>query len=270
MLVSCNEIIEKKGIQFNINNLEWTRFILEKCDELNFDVILGASEGAIEYMGGYKTVADIVKNLIEELNIEIKVALHLDHGKTYESAFRAINAGFSSVMIDGSKLDFYENVELTKQVVRYAHPLGVSVEGELGEINGGIVNPEDVQKFVTLTGVDLIAVAVGTEHGVYQGEAKISFETIKKIKCLTGTPLVMHGGSGLSKEIIQRSLVLGIDKININTELQQAWAKGVREFLLESPDEYDPRKIIMAGEKNFKDEVERKINYVRELYEDKN
>ena len=255
--------------QFNINNLEWTRFILEQCQELNSPVILGASEGAIKYMGGYKTVFNLVKSLISDLNITIPVALHLDHGSSYESCVKAIDNGFTSVMIDASKYPLAENINITSKVVMYAKDKNVTVEAEVGAVGGeedGVANElayakvEDATKLVNETNIDFLAPALGSVHGIYKGEPKLDFERMVKIHDLTKLPLVLHGGSGIPDELIKKAISCGITKVNINTELQLAWSKAVREFLNENKEVYDPRKVIKSGEKALKEMVTEKVN----------
>lgn len=255
--------------QFNINNLEWTRFILEECQELNSPVILGVSEGAIKYMGGYKTVSNMVKALITDLNIKVPVALHLDHGSSYESCVKAIDNGFTSVMIDASKYPLDENINITKQVVMYAKNKNVTVEAEVGAVGGeedGVANElayakvEDATKLVNETNIDFLAPALGSVHGIYKGEPKLDFERMIKIHELTKLPLVLHGGSGIPDELIKKAISCGITKININTELQLAWSKAVRIFLNENDKVYDPRKIIKGGEAAMKEMIKQKIN----------
>lgn len=254
--------------QFNINNLEWTRFILEECQQLNSPVILGVSEGAIKYMGGYKTVSNLVKSLISDLNITIPVALHLDHGSSYESCVKAIDNGFTSVMIDASKYPLEENINITKQVVEYAKDKDVTVEAEIGAVGGeedGVANElayakvEDAVKLVSETNIDFLAPALGSVHGIYKGEPKLDFERMVKIHDLVKLPLVLHGGSGIPDELIKKAISCGITKININTELQIAWSKAVRSFLNENEKVYDPRKIIKGGEVAMKEMIKEKV-----------
>ena len=254
--------------QFNINNLEWTRFILEECQELNSPVILGVSEGAIKYMGGYKTVSNLVKSLISDLNITIPVALHLDHGSSYESCVKAIDNGFTSVMIDASKYPLEENINITKQVVLYAKDKSVTVEAEVGAVGGeedGVANElayakiEDAVKLVDSTNIDFLAPALGSVHGIYKGKPKLDFIRMEKIHKLVNIPLVLHGGSGIPDDLIQKAISCGICKININTELQIAWSQGVRQFLQVNQKVYDPRKIIKAGEKAMKEMIKEKV-----------
>ena len=253
---------------FNINNLEWTRFILEECEKLKTPVILGVSEGAEKYMGGFKTVADMVKNLINYLNITIPVALHLDHGSSYESCIDAIDSGFTSVMIDASKYSIEENIRITKQVVDYAHKRNVTVEAEVGAVGGeedGVADElayakvEDATRLVKETGIDFLAPALGSVHGIYKGEPKLDFVRMVKIHELVNLPLVLHGGSGIPDELIKKAISCGICKININTELQIAWSQGVRQFLSEDDKVYDPRKIIKSGERTMKEMIKEKV-----------
>lgn len=274
MLVNMKEMLNKADSgkyavpQFNINNLEWTRFILEECQELNSPVILGVSEGAIKYMGGYKTVSNLVKSLIRDLTITIPVALHLDHGSSYESCIKAIDNGFTSVMIDASKYPLEENINITKQVVLYAKDKNVTVEAEVGAVGGeedGIANElayakiEDAVKLVDSTNIDFLAPALGSVHGIYKGKPKLDFERMVKIHELTNLPLVLHGGSGIPDELIKKAISCGITKININTELQIAWSNAVRIFLNENDKVYDPRKIIKGGEIAMKEMIKEKI-----------
>lgn len=255
--------------QFNINNLEWTKYILEECEKLKTPVILGVSEGAIKYMGGPKVVSSIVTSLIEELNITISIALHLDHGSSFDICQKVIDAGFTSVMIDGSRLPLNENINLTKKVVEYAYPRNVTVEGEIGTIGGTEDNVanintnaklEDVIEYVNQTNIDMVAPALGSVHGPYKGQPDLDFNTMKQISENIKIPLVLHGGSGIPNDMIKKAISCGINKINVNTELQQAWNDGVREYIKINPDIYDPRKIISSGEKNLKKVVKEKTN----------
>ena len=274
MLVNMKEMLNKADSgkyavpHFNINNLEWTRFILEECQELNSPVILGVSEGAIKYMGGYKTVSNLVKSLISDLNITIPVALHLDHGSSYESCVKAIDNGFTSVMIDASKYPLEENINITKQVVLYVKDKNVTVEAEVGAVGGeedGVADElayakiEDAVKLVDSTNIDFLAPALGSVHGIYKGKPKLDFERMVKIHELIKLPLVLHGGSGIPDELIKKSISCGITKININTELQIAWSNAVRIFLNENDKVYDPRKIIKGGEIAMKEMIKEKI-----------
>ena len=254
---------------FNINNLEWTKYILEKCNELQKPVILGVSEGAIKYMGGYNVVSHLVYSLVKDLNISIDVCLHLDHGSSVESCKKAIDSGFSSVMIDASKYSLEENINITKEVVEYAHSKNITVEAEVGHIGGvedGIASGvlvaslDDCIKFVKETKVDMLAPAIGSVHGFYKGEPKLDFELLTSLKNNINIPLVLHGGSGIPEDKIIKAIKLGISKININTELQQAWHEGVLKFVENKKEVYDPRKIISSGEENLKNIVEYKLS----------
>lgn len=270
MLVNMNQMLKKAKEEhyavphFNINNLEWTKFILEECNELNVPVILGVSEGAVKYMGSYLVVADLVKAMIKSLNIKIPVCLHLDHGSSLESCISAIDAGFSSVMIDGSKLPLEENIKITKEVVSYAHERGISVEAEVGHIGTTDDNMtkeetnatlEDCQILYENTNIDALAAALGSVHGFYKKEANLDFETMELINKSLPVPLVLHGGTGIPDDKIRMAISKGISKININTELQSVWSKAVRKYLLENEDVYDPRKIISSGEAAMKERI---------------
>ena len=254
---------------FNINNLEWTKYILEEANRLGQPVILGVSEGAKKYMGGFSTIVGMVEGLLLDLNIHIPVVLHLDHGSSFEVCKDAIDSGFSSVMIDASRLPFDQNVEITQRVVEYAHRRGVSVEAEIGHIAGsedevvstGSTNATyaEAVEFVRLTGVDLFAPALGSVHGLYKGEPNLDFETMKQISEAVSVPLVLHGASGIDDEKIRKAISCGISKINVNTEFQIVWHEKVLEFVKEHPDVYDPRMIISSGEIAMKKAIEEKI-----------
>lgn len=271
MLVNFKEMLmnAKKGKyavpHLNINDLEWTKYILEKCNELQVPVILGVSEGAAKYMGGYNAVVGMVKGLMKDLNITIPVCLHVDHGSTKEACIKAIDAGFTSVMIDASRHELEENIRITKEVVDYAHERGVSVEAEVGHIGGTEDNItssatnatlEDCLTLYENTGIDSLAPALGSVHGFYKGEPNLDFETMKIINENLPIPLVLHGGTGIPDDKIKKAISCGISKININTELQSVWSKAVRKFLEENKDVYDPRKIIGSGEAAMKNRIE--------------
>lgn len=273
MLVNMNEILKFAKDnnyavpQFNINNLEWTRFILEACQEKNSAVILGVSETTIEYMGGYKNVRDIVINLIEYLDITVPVVLHLDHGKSYDSCKKAINSGFSSVMIDVSMLSLEDNIKETNKVIEYAKIRNVSVEGEFGYIgtsNSKELRPtlEQILKYVRETNLDALAPSIGNLHGVYNEEPNLDFSLLKSLKENIDIPLVLHGGSGLDDNNIKKLILNGINKININTDLQLAWTNSVREYLKENSIS-DPRKVIKSGEQSLKQTIYEKIELFR-------
>jgi len=254
-------------LHFNINNLEWTKYILEECERLGVDVILGVSEGAIKYMGGYNTVAMLVKGLIKDMNIKIGVCLHLDHGSTVESCKKAIDAGFTSVMIDASKYKIDENIKYTKQVVDYAHVKGVTTEAEIGHIGGSeddinndifLARLDECIKLYESTNIDSLAPAVGSVHGLYKEEANLNFSLIKEIADHLPIPLVLHGATGIEVEKIKKAIACGICKININTELQVVWSKEIRKFIKENELVYDPRKIIGSG----KDAMQKRIREI--------
>ena len=250
---------------FNINNLEWTKFILEKVEELHVPVILGVSEGAAKYMGGYKTVVDMVIDLHDYLNVTVPVAIHLDHGSSFDVCKEAIDAGFTSVMIDASKYELDENIKIVTKVVEYAKIRNVSVEAEVGHVGGqedtvnsGILYAEvdDCVRFVNETGINFLAPALGSVHGPYKGEPNLQYDRMQEISDKTHVPLVLHGGSGLTPELFRHAISCGTCKINVNTELQQVWTKDVRLLLNNDADVYDPRKVIKGGEKAIKDKVE--------------
>ena len=280
MLVNGNKMLNEARnngtvvYHFNINNLEWARIILEECNKLNVPVILGASEGAIKYMGGYHVVVDMVKALIKDLNIKIDVCLHLDHGSSFDSCKCAINAGFTSVMIDASKLELSDNIKETKRVCDYAHPFNVSVEAEIGHVGGMeddvkstilLADYDECVKFVNETGIDSLAPAIGTVHGIYKGELNIDFELIKQLRNNLPIPLVMHGGSGLDHKILKKAIECGISKINVNSDIQAVWHESVVKFINENPNVYDPRKVIMSGESAMKEFIDHKINLLKEV-----
>ena len=258
------EILEKAKAEkyavaaYNVNNLEWARFILEASVESQSPLILAFSEGAINYMGGYNIAVNMVKNLVKDLNINIPIAIHLDHGKSFASCKKAIDAGFTSVMIDASALPIQENIKITKMVTDYAHKKGVTVEAEVGKVGGtdtevAYADANECKQLVEETHVDFLAPALGSVHGLYKGLPHIDFETTKKISEITGIPLVLHGGTGIPDDMLLEGIKSGICKININTELQLAWSMAVKKYLKENPDIYDPRKIIKSGEKAIKE-----------------
>ena len=272
-LVSMKEMLIKarKGHyavgQFNINNLEWTEAILDEAQALNAPVILGVSEGAAKYMGGWLVVSAMVKAYIKSKNITVPVALHVDHGSSFEVVKAAIDAGFSSVMIDASHFPFEENIEITKKVVEYAHARGVSVEAELGRVGGQedhvvaetmYADPEECRILVEKTGIDCLAPALGSVHGPYHGEPKLGFDEMAYINDLLKMPLVLHGGSGIPDEQLRKAIDRGTAKINVNTESQQAWTAIVREVLEKDKNVYDPRKIIGPGKEGIKNVVRAK------------
>lgn len=246
--------------QFNINNLEWTQAILQAAQENKSPAILGVSEGAAKYMGGYTVVMNMVNALMEEMDITVPIAVHLDHGSSYDACKAAIDAGFTSVMIDNSKLPIDENIENTRKVVEMAHANGVSVEAEIGSVGGtedgvtgGVIyaDPEECKRIVDEAGIDALAAALGSVHGDYDGEPQLGFDEMKEISELTGAPLVLHGGSGIPDYQIKKAIEFGHSKINVNTELQQAWTKRVREIIKTDDKVYDPRKIIGPGKEDI-------------------
>lgn len=266
-----NKAIEGKYAvgQFNINNLEWTKTILTVSEEMNSPVILGVSEGAARYMGGYRTVVNMVKGLMEDLGITVDVAIHLDHGTTFEKCKEAIDAGFTSVMIDASHHPLEENIRLTKEVVDYAKPRNVSVEAELGTVGGqeddisGSIKYADVDECVRLVNeaeIDCLAPALGSVHGPYKGEPVLGFKEMGEIGQATKKPLVLHGGTGIPDDKIKKSISLGTAKINVNTECQLAFARELRALLAKDDKVYDPRKIIGPAAKGIADAVREKIN----------
>lgn len=274
-LVSMKDMLNKalkEGYavgQFNINNLEWTQAILAAAQEENSPVILGVSEGAARHMGGFKVVTAMTKALIEEMNITVPVAIHLDHGSSFEKCKAAIDAGFTSVMIDASHHPFEENVETTAKVVEYAHARGISVEAELGTVGGqeddvvadGVIyaDPQECLELVKRTGIDTLAPALGSVHGPYKGEPKLGFDEMEEICKLTNMPLVLHGGTGIPTEHIQKAIARGTSKINVNTENQISFTKKVREVLANDAEAYDPRKYIVPGRDAIKATVIGKI-----------
>ena len=278
MLVSAKEMLDKAKAghyavgQFNINNLEWTKAVLLTAQELNSPVILGVSEGAGKYMTGYKTVAAMVKAMIEELNITVPVALHLDHG-SYEGCLKCVEAGFSSIMFDGSHYTIDENVAKTTELVALAHSKGMSIEAEVGSIGGeedGVIgmgecaDPKECKAIADL-GVDMLAAGIGNIHGKYPANwAGLSFETLDAIQQLTGDmPLVLHGGTGIPDDMIKKAISLGVAKINVNTECQLSFAAATREYIEAGKDlegkGFDPRKLLLPGTEAIKATVKEKM-----------
>lgn len=261
-LVSMTEMLNKAKEgkyavgQFNINNLEWTQAVLQAAVENNSPIILGVSEGAGKYMGGPVAIAGMVNGLLESLDVKVPVALHLDHGSSVEVCKQYIDAGFSSVMFDHSHYPIDENIELTQEVVAYAHAKGASVEAEVGTVGGeedGVIGGvkyadlEECKRMVSEAKIDALAAALGSVHGTYAGEPVLGFDEMKAISEATGAPLVLHGGSGIPEHQIKKAIELGHAKINVNTELQQQWTKAVREKLASDDKVYDPRKVIAPG-----------------------
>ena len=278
MLVSAKEMLEKAKAgqyavgQFNINNLEWTKAILLTAQENNSPVILGVSEGAGKYMTGFKTVAAMVKAMVEELNITVPVALHLDHG-TYEGCYKCIEAGFSSVMFDGSHFPIEENIAKTSELVKVCHEKGLSIEAEVGSIGGEedgvigageIADPNECKKIADL-GVDFLAAGIGNIHGKYPANWKgLDFDALAKTKELIGDlPLVLHGGTGIPADMIKKAISLGVAKINVNTECQLYFQEATRKYIEEGKDlegkGFDPRKLLAPGFEAIKVIVKEKM-----------
>ena len=278
MLVSAKEMLNKAKAghyavgQFNINNLEWTKSILLAAEETRSPVILGVSEGAGKYMTGYKTVVGMVNGMLEELNISVPVALHLDHG-SYEGCYKCIEAGFSSIMFDGSHYPIEENIEKTKELVKVAKGKGMSIEAEVGSIGGeedGVIgrgecaDPKEC-KSVADVGVTMLAAGIGNIHGKYpENWEGLSFDTLDAIQQLTGDmPLVLHGGTGIPDDMIKKAISLGVAKINVNTECQLAFADATRKYIEAGKDlegkGFDPRKLLAPGAEAIKDMVITKI-----------
>ena len=278
MLVSAKEMLNKAREgkyavgQFNINNLEWTKAILLTAQENNSPVILGVSEGAGKYMCGYKTVVGMVKGMLEELNITVPVALHLDHG-SFEGAKKCIEAGFSSVMFDGSHYPIEENIAKTKELVATCNNLGLSLEAEVGYIGGeedGVIgagacaDPDECKQIADL-GVTMLAAGIGNIHGKYpENWAGLSFETLEAVKAKVGDmPLVLHGGTGIPEDMIKKAISLGVAKINVNTECQLSFQAATRKYIEEGKDQqgkgFDPRKLLAPGFEAIKATVKEKM-----------
>lgn len=253
---------------YNINNLEWTKSILEVCSEDNSPVILAVTPGSIKYFGGYDVVFNTVKTLMFDLKIKIPVVLHLDHATSFEECKRAIDAGFTSVMIDASKSSIEENINITNSVIDYASKKNVTVEAEVGSFDGKDLHAslDDVSKFVLRTGVNSIAPAIGNYHGFYKEEVNLDFELLGAIAKETRIPLVLHGASFLDENKIKTAIFCGVSKININTDLQKAWSDNVRVFLDYNKDICDPRLIIGSGMSALK----KRIHYNNSLFGSKN
>ena len=278
MLVTAKEMLEKARDgkyavgHFNINNLEWTKAILQTAEELRSPVILGVSEGAGKYMTGFKTVVGMVNGMLEEMKITVPVALHLDHG-TYEGCLKCIDAGFSSIMFDGSHYPIEENVEKTKELIRICREKGMSLEAEVGAIGGeedGVIgmgecaDPNEC-KMISDLGVDMLAAGIGNIHGKYPANWKgLSFETLAAVKEKVGDmPLVLHGGTGIPEDMIKKAISLGVAKINVNTECQLAFADATRKYIEAGKDlegkGFDPRKLLAPGAEAIKATVKTKM-----------
>ncbi|MBN2300774.1 MAG: class II fructose-1,6-bisphosphate aldolase [Acholeplasmataceae bacterium] len=277
-VVSAKEMLLKAykegyGVaQININNLEWIKAVLTTVEELKSPVILGVSEGAAKYMGGYKTVMAMVRSLDEFYNVSVPVAVHLDHG-SYEGSYKALEAGFTSIMFDGSHYPFEENLAKTKEIVAACHAKGVSVEAEVGSIGGeedGVIgmgelaDPKECD-IISATGVDMFAAGIGNIHGKYPANWQgLSFETLAEVKKVShGVPLVLHGGTGIPAEMVQKAISMGVSKINVNTELQLVFAAATRKYIEEGKDlvgkGFDPRKLLAPGYEAMKDIIKEKI-----------
>ncbi len=278
MLVNAKEMLDKAYengyaiAHFNTNNLEWTKAILEACEEKQTAVIIASSEGAVKYMGGFNTVATLVKTMHDDLGITVPVALHLDHG-TYEGAKKAIEAGYTSVMFDGSSLPLEENLEKTREIVKLAHEKGISVEGEVGGIGGeedGVTSAgelADIEECKQLAScdIDFIAAGIGNIHGVYpQDWQGLNFERLKEVSDAVNMPIVLHGGTGIPEEQIKKAIELGVSKINVNTECQLAFAKATREYVEAGKDlegkGFDPRKLLAPGTQAIKEIIYEKLD----------
>lgn len=278
MLVTATEMLNKAKAghyavgHFNINNLEWTKAILSTAQELNSPVILGVSEGAGKYMGGYHAIVGMVNGLLQDMNITVPVALHLDHG-SFEGCYKCIEAGFSSIMFDGSHYSIEENIEKTKKLVADAHAAGLSIEAEVGSIGGeedGVIgmgecaDPNECKQIADL-GVDFLAAGIGNIHGKYPANWKgLSFETLAAVQEKTGTlPLVLHGGTGIPADMIKKAISLGVSKINVNTECQLAFADATRKYIEAGKDlegkGFDPRKLLAPGTAAIKETVKEKM-----------
>lgn len=278
MLVSAKDMLEKAREgkyavgQFNINNLEWTKSVLLTAEELKSPVILGVSEGAGKYMTGFKTVAAMVEAMMEELNITVPVALHLDHG-TYDGCYKCIKAGFSSIMFDGSHYPIEENIEKTKELVKVAHAMGLSLEAEVGSIGGeedGVVglgecaDPQECKAIADL-GIDFLAAGIGNIHGKYpENWPGLRFDVLEQVKAAVGDmPLVLHGGTGIPEDMIKKAISLGVAKINVNTECQLSFAAATREYIEAGKDQkgkgFDPRKLLAPGAEAIKATVKEKM-----------
>lgn len=278
MLVSAKDMLEKAREgkyavgQFNINNLEWTKSVLLTAEELKSPVILGVSEGAGKYMTGFKTVAAMVEAMMEELNITVPVALHLDHG-TYDGCYKCIKAGFSSIMFDGSHYPIEENIEKTKELVKVAHAMGLSLEAEVGSIGGeedGVVglgecaDPQECKAIADL-GIDFLAAGIGNIHGKYpENWPGLRFDVLEQVKAAVGDmPLVLHGGTGIPEDMIKKAISLGVAKINVNTECQLSFAAATREYIQAGKDlkgkGFDPRKLLAPGADAIRATVKEKM-----------
>jgi fructose-bisphosphate aldolase class II len=274
MLVTGREILQDAHKNnyavgaFNVNNMEIVQAIIEAAEETNSPVILQASQGGLKY-AGVEYIAALGR--LAAKNAKVPVALHLDHGTDFDQVMLCIRHGFTSVMIDGSKYDLEGNIAITNKVIEVAHAVGVSVEAELGKIGGTedhitvdekdatFTDPDEAKRFVEETNVDFLAIAVGTAHGVYKGEPKLDFDRIKTIKGILDMPLVLHGSSGVPSEAIEKAVSIGINKINIDTDLRIAFSNAIKDFLKENPENIDPRKILGPAKEAMKEAVKQKM-----------
>ncbi|WAH44627.1 class II fructose-1,6-bisphosphate aldolase [Alicyclobacillus fastidiosus] len=273
-LVSMKEMLQRAKVgryavgQYNLNSFQWVQAILQAAQEEQAPVILAASDRLVDYLGGFKTIAVTVNALVEEMRITVPVALHLDHGTSVERCKKAIDAGFTSVMVDGSHFSLDKNITMTKQVVEYAEQRQVSVEAEMGTVGGmedGLIggiqyaDPDECLRLVQETGIDALAAALGSVHGRYVGEPKLGFAEMEKISKLVDIPLVLHGGSGIPLPQVQKAIQLGHAKINVNTECLQSWATAVRRVLEMDREVYDPRTILTPGKEAIVATVKEKM-----------
>jgi len=275
MLVSMKEMLQDAKDnnyaigQFNMNNFQWVQATLKSAEKANSPVIIGSSDSIVDYLGGFNLVVTTVKKMIEEMNISVPVVLHLDHAQTVSRCKEAIDAGYSSVMFDGSKLPLEQNIALTKEVVDYAKPKGISVEAEIGSVGGnedGLIgeviyaDPQECLRLVKESQVDVLAAALGSVHGPYKGEPKLGFTEMEEIANLIDIPLSLHGGSGIPEDQIKKSIAFGHAKINVNTECSQAWTQTIREILTNDQEIYNPKLILEPALDAISDVVSYKID----------
>jgi 6-phospho-5-dehydro-2-deoxy-D-gluconate aldolase len=273
-LVTLNDILPKAKREgyavghFNINGLIWAQAILQAAQEEKAPVVIASSDRLVDYLGGFKLIADMVRNLLTRFDIQVPVVLHLDHGQSVERCLEAIDAGYSSVMYDGSHLPLEENIKNTKKVVDYAHANGVSVEAEIGTVGGyedgviGNINYADLQECVELvnaTNIDALAAALGSVHGKYKGEPKLGFKEMAEISAAVEIPLVLHGASGIPLPQLHKAITLGHAKININTEMNIAWREALQHSLVENPQVYEPKTLLESSKRTIKQTVSEKI-----------
>jgi len=281
MLVSMKEILSEAKDnnyavgQFNMNNFQWVQATLKSAEKEKSPVIIGTTDSIVDYLGGFNLIVTTVKKMIDEMAITVPVVLHLDHAQTVIRCKEAVDAGYSSVMFDGSKLPLENNIALTKEVVEYARPKGVSVEAEIGSVGGnedGLVgdviyaDPQECLHLVKETQIDVLAAALGSVHGPYKGEPKLGFAEMEEISNLIDIPLSLHGGSGIPEAQIRESIKLGHAKINVNTECSQAWAQTIREILTNDEELYNPKSILEPAMEAISDVVSKKI----ELFDSRN